>query len=70
MCQAGIQNILGATSDGEHVLNDGEEGVVALCKRSEHSAYFLASMRIDRAVKHLAFAVDLVLLAIFSTGGG
>jgi hypothetical protein len=62
--------ILRAASDGEHVLDDGEEGVIALCKRSEHSACFLASMRIDRAVKHLAFAVDLVFLAIFSTGAG
>ena len=36
----------------EHVLDNGDEGVIALCKRSAHSACFLASVHIDRAVKH------------------
>ena len=50
--QAGIENILGARSDGQHVLNDGEEGVVTFCECSAHRACFLSSFFIDRAIKH------------------
>jgi hypothetical protein len=39
-------------SNGKHVLDDGEEGVVALCEHTAHCACFLALMHIDRAVKH------------------
>ena len=53
--QAGLENILGARGGGQHVLNDGEEGVVKFCERSAHSACFLSSMHIDGAIIHHLF---------------
>ena len=52
LSQAGLENILGARGGGQHVLNDGEEGVVTFCERSAHRACFLSSFFINRAIKH------------------
>ena len=52
LSQAGLENILGARGGGQHVLNDGEEGVVTFCELSAHRACFLLSMHINRAIKH------------------